>query len=98
MPAKERFRFNDVSPLSKPLAPPRVVFRDRMKLREIKTNGPKVHCREAKGTKCQKWRIRLKRNQVWLIRYHAMKLAFTPLKPSAFATQVELDPRFPHLQ
>ena len=36
MASKERTRFRDVRPLSKSFAPPRVVFWDRMILRQIK--------------------------------------------------------------
>ena len=36
VPAKQRTCFRDVRPLSKSFAPPCVVFRDRMKLRQVK--------------------------------------------------------------
>src|SRR5438874_9465211 len=41
--SKERPRFHNVGPLSKPLAPPRIVFRDRVKLRQVKSNRPDSH-------------------------------------------------------
>ena len=43
MPAKQRTCFRDVRPLSKSFAPPNVVFRDRVKLRQVKSNRPDSH-------------------------------------------------------
>jgi hypothetical protein len=39
VPAKKRTRFGDIRPLGKSFSPPRVVFRNRMKLRQIKGNN-----------------------------------------------------------
>jgi len=39
VPGKQRGRFHDRTPLGKPLAPPVVVFRNRMKLRQIEGQG-----------------------------------------------------------
>src|SRR5438046_54472 len=43
MAPKQRTRFRDTRPLGKSFAPPRVVFRDRMKLRQIKGDNTRIH-------------------------------------------------------
>jgi hypothetical protein len=43
MPAKERTRSHHIRPFRESLAPPHIVFRDRVKLRQVKRNRPDSH-------------------------------------------------------